>query len=395
MLLKIVLGVLCNIGLRKISQLTPKCRSLYKGSVLLSKRLRWEQKKSSSFKNRLAAAEKYSDGVINSKFASRMTSAAAIFTNLQLRATNTKARGRRFSLDEKLLSLSLYKQSAKSYRTLAKLFTLPSRKTLTNLLSKIPVNPGIDQTLMKVLKNSVIKLTEKQKLCAILFDEISLDPNLTYDHNSGMITGFEDNGIGRTRKFADHSLVFMIRGVVKKYKQPISYSFCKGTTSSHDLSNQLKNVIRAVHETGLRVVASVCDQGATNKAAINIIKNDTRSEALRRHIEYKEEFYNVKCGEDILNIVHLYDPPHLLKGVRNNLLNKNVIFTMDGKQMEARWSDIIDLYELDCQIEDVRMLPRLTAEHVIPHKIKKMKVKCAAQVLSERVASIMSFLACK
>jgi hypothetical protein len=68
---------------------------------------------------------------------------------------------------------------------------------------------------------------------------------------------------------------------------------------------------------------------------------------------------------------------------------------MDGKQMEACWSDIIELYELDCKIEDVKMLPRLTAEHVIPQKIKKMKVKCAEQVLPERVASIMSFLACK
>jgi len=377
-----------------MSQLTPKCKSLYRGSVLLSRRLRWKQKKSSTFKSRLSA-EKFSEGFLNSKAVNRMTSAAAIFTNLQLRATNKKLRGRRFSLEEKLLCLSLYKQSAKSYRTLAKLFTLPGRKTLTNLLSKIPVNPGIDRTLMKVLKTNVVKLSARQKLCAFLFHEVSLDPNLTYDHNNGMITGFEDNGIGRTQHFADHSLVFMICGVVKKYKQPISYTFCTGTTSSHDLSNQIKNVIQAVHETGLHVVASVCDQGATNKAAINMLHHDTRAEALRNNIQFKEEFYNVQCGADILNVVHIYDPPHLLKGVRNNLLNKNVLFTMDGQQMEASWSDITELYELDCKIDDVRMLPRLTAEHVIPNKIKKMKVKCAVQVLSERVASIMSFLACK
>ncbi|KAF0747283.1 THAP-type domain-containing protein, partial [Aphis craccivora] len=288
------------------------------GSVLLSRRLRWEQKKSSTFKSRLSAAEKFSEGFLNSKAVSRMTSAAAIFTNLQLRATNQKARGRRFSLEEKLLSLSLYKQM-------------------------------------------------QDKNSAILFDEVSLDPNLTYDDNNGMITGFEDNGIGRTQHFADHNLVFMIRGVP---------------------------VIQAVHETGLHVVASVCDQGATNKAAINMLHHDTRAEALRNNIQFKEEFYNVQCGADILNVVHIYDPPHLLKGVRNNLLNKNILFTMDGQQMEASWSDITELYELDCKIEDVRMLPRLTAEHVIPNKIKKMKVKCAVQVLSERVASIMSFLAC-
>lgn len=378
-----------KLGVSKVNQLTPKCKSLYKERVLLSKRLRWEQKKASDYKTRLAARG------LNAKSASRMTSAAAVFTNLQLRETNTKARGRRFTIQEKLLSLSIYKQSAKSYRILEKLFTLPGRKTLTNLLSKIPVNPGIDTTLMKVLKDNINKLSDKHKLCAVLFDEVSLSPNLTYNHSAGMITGFEDNGTARTQNFADHSLVFMIRGVVKKYKQPIAYSFCKGTTSSHDLTNQLKNVIRAVSETGLRVVATICDQGATNTAAINILKKDTKADMIRKNDEYKEEFYNVESGGDILNIIHLYDPPHLLKGIRNNLITKNAFFTMDGKQMEARWSDIVELYKLDCEIEDVKMLPRLTAEHVIPQKIKKMKVKCAAQVLSERVASIMSFLACK
>lgn len=39
------------------------------------------------------------------------------------------------------------------------------------------------------------------------------------------------------------------------------------------------------------------------------------------------------------------------------------------------------------------MLPRLTSEHVVVGKIKKMKVRNAVQVLSERVSSIMNFLA--
>jgi hypothetical protein len=96
-----------KIGVSKVNQLTPKCKSLYKERVLLNKRFRWEQKKSSHFKTRLAAAEKFSEGVLNSKSANRMTSAAAIFTNLQLRETIRKARGRRFTIQEKLLSLSL------------------------------------------------------------------------------------------------------------------------------------------------------------------------------------------------------------------------------------------------------------------------------------------------
>ncbi|CAI6356487.1 unnamed protein product [Macrosiphum euphorbiae] len=41
------------------------------------------------------------------------------------------------------------------------------------------------------------------------------------------------------------------------------------------------------------------------------------------------------------------------------------------------------------------MLPRLTDNHVVRHKISKMKVKCATQVFSQRVSAVMNFLASK
>ncbi|CAI6359551.1 unnamed protein product [Macrosiphum euphorbiae] len=145
-----------------------------------------------------------------------MTTSASIFTKLQLRETNNKARGRRFTLEEKLLSLSLYKQSAKCYRLLSKLFTLPGRKSLTNLLSKIPIGTGVDKSLIEVLQKNVSKLNERHKICVLLFDEVSIEPHLQYDESTGFISGFEDNGISRTQQFADHALVFMIRGVIKK-----------------------------------------------------------------------------------------------------------------------------------------------------------------------------------
>jgi len=82
-------------------------------------------------------------------------------------------------------------------------------------------------------------------------------------------------------------------------------------------------------------------------------------------------------------------------GIRNNLLTKNLIFTIDNITYEAKWQHIIDLYRKDSEMENLKMLPRLTDNHVIPQKISKMKVKCAAQVFSQRVSSLMAFLACK
>ncbi|KAF0748489.1 Uncharacterized protein FWK35_00021758 [Aphis craccivora] len=80
-------------------------------------------------------------------------------------------------------------------------------------------------------------------------------------------------------------------------------------------------------------------------------------------------------------------------GIRNNLLTKNLIFTIDNITYEAKWQHIIDLYRKDSEMENMKMLPRLTDNHVIPQKISKMKVKCAAQVFSQRVSSLMAFLA--
>lgn len=82
-----------------------------------------------------------------------------------------------------------------------------------------------------------------------------------------------------------------------------------------------------------------------------------------------------------------YDPPHLLKGIRNNFLSKDILY--DGKR--ASWNDILYVYDLDSKSGHTRALPKLTADHVDPKKIKKMKVKVAAQVLSARTAAMLNY----
>lgn len=93
----------------------------------------------------------------------------------------------------------------------------------------------------------------------------------------------------------------------------------------------------------------------------------------------------VILGGRVLNVV--YDPPHLIKGIRNNFLTKYMLFC--GRI--ARWQDIVDAYKTDCEVGEIRMVRKLTDEHVIPEKIKKMKVKKATQTLSEQTAGLLCF----
>lgn len=99
-------------------------------------------------------SEKY----LNDNFSEKMTTAASLFTKLQLRVTKKKNKGRRFTLDEKIMILSLYKRSPKCYRMLSIMFTLPSPKTLQNVLSSVSITTGVSPIVMKVLKEKSEKL---------------------------------------------------------------------------------------------------------------------------------------------------------------------------------------------------------------------------------------------
>jgi len=69
-----------------------------------------------------------------------------------------------------------------------------------------------------------------------------LSSGLNYKSSSDIIDGFMYTGVYRSQMFGDHVLVFMIRGIKKKFKQPICYTFCQGATKQDELVRQLKEV---------------------------------------------------------------------------------------------------------------------------------------------------------
>lgn len=69
-----------------------------------------------------------------------------------------------------------------------------------------------------------------------------LSSGLSYNSVTDEVDGFVHTGKSKNQNVADHALVFMIRGIRKKYKQPIAYSFCQGATKQDELVRQLKEV---------------------------------------------------------------------------------------------------------------------------------------------------------
>jgi len=130
--------------------------------------MRKKKKKKQLFKQRLSAAESFSKQFLDEKISEKMTATASLFTKLQMRETQKKNKGRRFTIDEKILSLSLYKRSPKCYRMLSMMFTLPSAKTLHNVLNSVSITTGISPIVMKVLQEKVDKLKPLERYYTII-----------------------------------------------------------------------------------------------------------------------------------------------------------------------------------------------------------------------------------
>lgn len=360
---------------------TKRTKDYQRQIINLKKMVTRMKNKEESFKTRLARAERVARSSV--KLTSNMSKAARIFTGLQCRESGKSSRGRRFTEEEKVLSLSLLKRSPKSYNLLCKYFCLPSKKTLLNVLKAVKLVPGINKIIFEKLKDTVSKMNSEDRVCSLIFDEMSVTPHIYYDKSRDEIIGFENLGTYKTHKFADHVTVFMIKGLRKNFKQPVAYYFSQNMKSV-DLKNIVINVIKNIQSTGLQVLVTVCDQSGINTATINSLILDAKRQYLRKEESFKNNIFIVGAME----IIPLYDVPHLLKGLRNNLLNKDLIFVdpTSKEEVTVKWEYFNMLYEADKCYGELRLMHKLTEEHVLAEKINKMRVKPAAQLFSHSVA---------
>lgn len=352
---------------------------------------------------------------------------------MQIHNCDKKPNGRRYNSDQKNFSLALYKQGAKSYRFMHRSFVLPVKSTLTTHSAHLVIQPGIDPTLMKFITNKVKDFALTDKYCMVTWDEVALRPHLDYSPSRDIIDGFVDIEI-RHPLFATHALTFMVRGINVRYKQPVAHFYTCNITGV-ELALLIRRVTEAVLDTGnftviiyifpnahftfvcsnmsfgdavhyylkylctndtfflgLLVIGSLSDQVNINVSAVNILVNPNNPKTKPNGEIIK---YRIR---DVV-IVHCWDPPHLIKVVRNNLLVKDLThyvdkrWTISDTKIDtcvkkipvqcASWSHIEELYQSDI-LSTHRMLENLSDEHIKPVK-KKMKVSVATQVLSQTV----------
>ncbi|KAK7465210.1 hypothetical protein BaRGS_00037614, partial [Batillaria attramentaria] len=353
---------------------SPQKRTLRRKVKQLSNRLYRLRKKSKQEKAKTATNQPKKDAVIDS-LAHFLPQECVTFISSQLREIEKKKRGRIWTETDKTTALSLFHTSPKAYRILGKIFILPSVSLLRKTMQKVAVHAGFSE---KILKGLAVKINAMSSphagLCAVVMDEMTIKEQVSYNRERDEIEGLEDfGGGGRTEHVANHATVFLVRGLISHWKQPIGYFLSSGPIDSKRLHSLLLECIDKVQAAGMEVKVVIADQGTNNRKMFEKFCGITDDDPFFFHHERK---------------VHvLYDPPHLLKTVRNNF--KRTGFSINGT--DINWQYVETFYHFDKE-NAVRLAPKLTDTHLNLPPFSPMSVKLAAQVLSHSVAAGVSTL---
>jgi hypothetical protein len=314
----------------------------------------------------------------NKKIKNKSISVSQFFEKANFPSRNSKAlvsmqllhkKRKSWSVSEKNIALSLYYKSPSAYMYMRKNgIILPGGSTVRRWLNSINYTTGFSEKYIKQLKLKLSDMTYSEKKCVILLDEISIMKCIEYNSVLDEIEGYEDLGrLGRTDKFGSHALVIMLRGLYSNWKFPLAYFLTGSGVKGNDLVIIINDCVKTILDIGLQPTSIVCDQGTQNRRMFSLLGGT------------EENPSTIICDKKLYLI---YDMPHLLKSVRNNLLSGNIKV---GNKIIS-FGDIQKTYEIDKK-NTIRAMCKITPTHLSPNPFQKMSCKLAVQLLSKSVSA--------
>ena len=168
------------------------------------------------------------------------------------------SKGRRYGVQERKFALAIYYHSPKAYRFLSKHFILPHCSAIRRWLRKISLKVGWSELTLTVLKKKSESLPKEETLCGIGFDSISLKESLHFDQVSDSVIGMEGFGEnGSSGRLANHALVFLVKGLVKKWKMVLGYFVYSGGLDHGKLKMLYLEAIKKVQNVRFKVMSTV------------------------------------------------------------------------------------------------------------------------------------------
>lgn len=229
--------------------------NLAKHCRLLEKRMQRSEQKNQKYEKLKNSTAKTSSPVSNDSIESDKRHAEVKNNN-----------GNRWTPAQKMSYLGYFRRGPKLYKKLLLdiPLSLPSVRTILRMSANLDFDVGIMDHVMEAAKEELKKLNIKDKICKISYDEVSLETRYHYNRPRDKIIGYEDYGNDipsreGTGAAAKKALVFMLEGLNKAWKIPITFYFTDGGLKGPDLQILILKVIEASNKAGFDVRATVSD----------------------------------------------------------------------------------------------------------------------------------------
>jgi hypothetical protein len=263
-------------------------------------------------------------------------------------------------------AISIYNCSSTCYEFLREQhhFPFPSRSTVLERLSKITVGRGIIQPVMKLISHEFSTFSPMQRTGILCFDEVHIDGRLSFDEKNDIILGPFKNMMG-----------ISIRGLYYSWKQLIYVDFDDRLTRE-----KILHIIHHLSEVGVNVVGMVSDMSTINRRLWNELFIDVNNGQFSfKHPNTKEPIWLFA------------DFPHLIKLLRNHLLDHNISLGPDFNNTIISVDTLKDLLNLQTK-SDLRLTFKLTEKHLNMNKRERMDVRTAMELFSNTTSAAIKFL---
>lgn len=309
------------------------------------------------------------------------------------------------------LALAIHLTSPTAYNLMRDtgMVKLPAVRTLFDYSHVNRVKEGIDKVVIEEMGEKVKKMCDElhpttknkctfKKYHVLMADEMSISQNLVFQKSTGKLVGFTslDDLDREVRVLESHLdnpekeleetigtkiMVYMAKGVSNGVKEVVA-TFATDKLSANQMKVWTWKVIGALERSGLPVIAFVCDGSSVNRA---FIKKNKPATPHPSGVTF--DTWN-KCARN-RKLFFISDVPHLLKTIRNCMLNSRwdklkSRRRMVKNQQRITWDFIIKLYDLKVG-KNLRKSYKLNAMNVYPDSYARMKVKTAAEPLSGTV----------
>ena len=278
-----------------------------------------------------------------------------------------------YSMDTILRAFEYFATSRATYKRFVQDYQLPSVRLLQHITSQTKTSSD-SEFIEKVFKN----LTEKQRQCILLVDEIHVKPQLLY--HGGQLFGKAVNDPNSLATSVLAVMVYCLFGGPKFIVKLIPVT----KLDSQFQFDIVKNILNAIEKSNGETIAIICDDNRVNQKFFKLFP--TQSD---------KPWITCESNMNIpVNVFLLFDYVHLFKSIRNNwYTEKTREITYFHPNMPnsatAKWDHVYQMFQKDSQRPYMKFAHKLTPVAVSPKPIERQNVGHMLKVFcDETVASL-------